>query len=80
MWRWLLVMASMWPRLLMIFPETVFRAADNARWHSIWDAGLLETARPLPERVIAPHLLHAIASFALLLSCTDPHRITLHDS
>lgn len=35
--------------------------------------------RPLPDRAIAPHLLRAVASFALLLSCTDPHQITLHD-
>ncbi|MDG9709619.1 hypothetical protein [Streptomyces sp. DH10] len=34
---------------------------------------------PLPDRVMAPHLLRAVASSVLLLSCTDPHRITLHN-
>lgn len=41
-------------------------------------AGLNGTVRPLPDRVIAPHLLRAVASSTPLLSCTDPHRITLH--
>lgn len=42
-------------------------------------AGLNGTVRPLPDRVIAPHLLRAVASSTPLLSCTDPHRITPHD-
>ena len=42
--------------------------------------GPLRDGAPLPDRVIAPHVLHAVGSFALLLSCTDLHQITLHDS